>query len=552
MRARRAEIDALNVFPVPDADTGANVLATLHAADAALAEASAAADDIASDGVASSLRALADGAAQHALGNSGFIVSQLLRGFADAAEASIGAPFDGAALAAALVGGAGLAAAAVYTPADGTVLTVADAAGLAATQLVDAAAREPVEATASCVLARPVALAPVLLTAVRAADAALQRTTMQLPQLAQAGVVDAGGRAYVVLLDALVRVVTGEPAILQPVRLPLHTERPHPGTGFGFEVQYRIDAAADAMPALGAALAALGDSVAVVPAAAGRRGTWNVHAHVDDIGAAIEAGVEAGRPYAIAVTRLDTGAHDARPVLDAGPVLNAGPELDALRGAGPTVLAIAPGEGLAHLFAGAGVQVIEGSADAGPSVDEVVEAVRVSAAAELVLLPNTARITGVAEAVATRLRAEGMRVSVVPTRSPVQALAAVAVHDAARAFDDDVVAMAEAAAATRHAELLTADADALTAVGLCRAGDVLGLIDGDVVEIGRDLLAVALHVVDRLLGVGAELVTILVGATAPPNAGDIVARHVREHASLTDVAVYYGGRLQAPLIIGAE
>lgn len=505
--AHRAEIDALNVFPVRDSDTGSNLLTTLRAADAALG-AAAPAD------ARAALAALALGAARGALGNSGFIVSQILRGLADATTSEL----DAAAVSVGLDRGAVLARTAVVSPVEGTVLTVARAAA-------DGAVGAD--------------LGSVVGNAVAAADRALQRTPAQLAELAQAGVVDAGGRGLVLLLDALVRTISGSPAPLVPVRLPLRSTDPADRTGepeFGFEVQYMLDAAPATIGPLRAALARLGDSVAVVATGADR---WNVHAHVNDVGAAIEAGVEVGRPHQIAVTRFSDAA---RP--DATPV--ASPDVAS------AVVAIAPGAGLTHLFAAEGVRVVEADADALPSVADVVHAIRESGARELVLLPNASRITGVAEAAAERTRAQGIRVSVVPTRSPVQGLAAIAVHDPKRAFDDDVVAMAEAAAATRYAELSVATDQALTAVGICAAGDVLGLIDGEVVEIGRGLLAVAFKLVDRLLGVGAELMTILVGADAPPRAGQLIEAHVRERAPFTDVTTYEGGQTDCPVIIGVE
>jgi dihydroxyacetone kinase-like predicted kinase len=134
----------------------------------------------------------------------------------------------------------------------------------------------------------------------------------------------------------------------------------------------------------------------------------------------------------------------------------------------------------------------------------------------------------------------------------VQGLAAIAVHDGARRFDDDVVAMAEAAAATRHAEVTIAEAEALTAVGICAPGDILGMIDGEVVEIGRGLLAVSFNVLDRLLGVGAELITVVVGEDAPARSGELIEAHVRSRAPLTDVAVYQGRVTDHPVIIGVE
>jgi len=526
----RAEIDALNVFPVPDSDTGSNTLTTLRAGDDALVAATAAGR---AGDAAAALAALATGAAHGALGNSGFIVSQVVRGLANAASSAAtpsaspagssaapsGVPSgacDGPVVSAGLDSGAELARAAVMSPVDGTILTVVRAAA-------DAAAGAT--------------LSDVVIAAVAAADTALQETPNQLAELAEAGVVDAGGRALVLVLAALAQVVTGSPVVLTPVRVPqpaAHAEAvyEYSASGFDFEVQYRLDAPATALAMLRTALSGIGDSVAVVGTG---EDTWNVHVHADDVGAAIEAGVEAGRPHHISVVRF---ADPAAASEDAN--------------ASVAVLAIAPGAGLAHLFEREGVHVVDGGADDLPDVAAVLTAIRETRAREVVLLPNASRVTGVAEAAAEHARAAGVRVSVVPTRSPVQGLAAIAVHDPTRRFDDDVVAMAETAAATRYAEVTFARDEALTAVGICQPGDVLGLIDGEVVDVGRGLLAVAFGVVDRLLGVGAELITVLVGADAPERAGELVEAHIRGRAPFTDVNVYQGGQPDHPVIIGVE
>jgi dihydroxyacetone kinase-like predicted kinase len=261
------------------------------------------------------------------------------------------------------------------------------------------------------------------------------------------------------------------------------------------------------------------------------------------VGAAIEAGMEAGRPRQISVVRFadqlgDGHLHD--------------PGGHSHRHAGATVVVVAPGRGFAHLFEAEGARVVEAADGGAPPVGALVDRLSGPGGHELVLLSDARRAAAVAEAAADQLRRQGRRVAVVPTRSPVQGLAAIAVHDAARRFDDDVVAMAEAAAATRHAEVTIATDAALTAVGVCAAGDVLGLIDGEVVTIGQGLLAVAFNVVDRLLGVGAELITVLVGDKAPAHAGEQIETHVRRQAPLTDVAVYQGGRTDHPVIIGVE
>lgn len=516
--AHRDEIDALNVFPVADSDTGSNALTTLRAADAALT----AAPDV--DSARAAFATMADGAARDAHGNSGFIVSQILRGLAAAGLSDTeGAGWDAAAFALGLDSGTAFAHQAVVTPVAGTILTVVEAAAHAARAEVDAGR----------------GLGDAVVAATLAADAALQRTTEQLPELARAGVVDAGGRVLLLLLDALARTVTGSAVPITPVHRPgiafASGGTADGGPGYGFEVQFRLDAAEERMGDLRSRLAGIGDSVAVVSIAPG---TWNVHVHVDDVGAVVEAGMDIGRPHDIVVSSLrPAGAVPSRP----------GNSL-----VGGAVLAVAPGAGLAHLFENAGVDGVQVVTPDLPAVADVVAAVHASGAAQVVLLPNASRVAGVAEAAAENARAEGIAVSVVPTRSPVQALAAIAVHDPARRFDDDVVAMAEAAAATRYAEIVVADTEALTAVGTCLPGDVLGLIDGEVVGIGRGMLAVVFTLVDRLLAVGAELITVLVSDDAPARTGDLIAAHVRGRAPLTDVTVYATAASDYPVIIGVE
>ena len=516
--AGRIEIDALNVFPVPDGDTGTNMLATLRSAqrelEGAMTDASGPPQD-----ARTALRALARGAADGAVGNSGFILSQILRGFA---EATVGADgWGGAVLHAGLDSGARLGRQAVVTPVEGTILTVARAAA-------DAAGKRLAAGAAT--------LAEVSVAAVRAADTAVSRTPSLLPDLAEAGVVDAGGRGLLVLLHALACAIGADLPELTPVQLPSRRsdmgrgpgEQPAAAPRFGYEVQYLLELPADRVEVLRATLDRVGESVAVVPAGHGDD-TWKVHVHVDDVGAAIEAGLDLGRPRRIEVVGL-TGTNDR----------------SREPGQQVAVVAVAPGAGLAHLFAGEGVYVVDGT------VEDVVDAMHDSRARDVVLLPNASRVTGIAEAAAAQVRAHGVRVTVVPTRSPVQGLAAVAVHDPTRRFDDDVVAMAEAAAATRFAQVTIARSTALTAVGMCEPGDVLGLIDGEVVEVGRGLLAVAFGLVDRLTAVGGELMTVLVGEGAPERTGALIEAHVRGRAPFTDVTVYQGGQPDQPVIIGVE
>lgn len=514
--AHQAEIDELNVFPVPDGDTGTNLALTMRAA----------CDALAGDGsatAAAALRVMARGAVLGARGNSGVIVSQILRGFAEALD---GAEFcDAQGLQHGLRRAAEHAYAAVARPLEGTILTVARAAADAAAEAFAVTAR----------------LAPVLTAAVDAAATALDRTTEQLPALARAGVVDAGGRGLLVLLDALAAVVTGTPGTLAPPRrsarsrTALESARESGSEEYAFEVQYLLDGTDEAVARLREDLARLGDCLVVVGTG---EGTWNVHVHVNDVGAAMEAGVEAGRPHRITVVRFNDQM--------------ATPRASGVRREGTAVVAVAPGDGLAHLFGGEGVHVVEGGPGNNPSTAEVLAAVRLSGAAQVVLLPNASQVTGVAATAAEQAREEGIEVTVVPTRSPVQGLAAVAVHDPQRRFGDDVVAMAEAAAATRWAEITVAQREALTSLGRVQAGEVLGLIDGEVVAVGTSVHDVALDILDRLLGVGGELITILAGRDAGPGLADELRAHIQVRAPLIEVAIFDGGQPHYPLLLGVE
>lgn len=515
----REEIDELNVYPVPDGDTGTNLHLTVEAAALALAEVPGDA------GAAETLSALAKGALLGARGNSGVILSQLLRGLADAAK-DAGRDLDAALWSAALRRGAQAAYDAVAKPVEGTMLTVMRAAADGAAGAAD--------------------LEAVIRAAADAAREALAHTPEQLEVLRQAGVVDAGGRGICVLLDAFVAVATGaaspsdaareaaaEDATLGSHPLPLlHLQGP-PFDGPGYEVMYLLEAPEKSIPDLRSSLADLGDSLVVV----GGEPTWNVHVHVDDVGAAIEAGIEAGRPHRIRVTNFREAAR-------AGAA--------ALAAEGRGVLSVVAGDGLAALFETAGATVVHGGPGRRPSTIEILAGVRAVRRRDVIVLPNDSVSLAVAEAAAAQARDEGLRVAVIPTRASVQALAALAVHDEKRRFEDDVVAMTAAAGHCRHGGVTVAARDAVTMAGVCRVGDVLGIVDGDFAIIGTDLGDVAGTVVDRMLGSGGELVTVVTGEGSDDALAAAVVAHVRSARPEVDTVVYEGGQPRYPLLIGVE
>jgi DAK2 domain fusion protein YloV len=519
----REEIDALNVFPVPDGDTGTNMYLTFEAASGALDEAgSSGADD-----PGASLSALARGALLGARGNSGIILSQIVRGFSEAfvgVEQAAGHAVAGVAgvahvtdLAGAFRRAADSAYASVADPREGTVLSVARAA-----------------ADAVAGLGPGTSLASQVTAAADAAAEALERTPDQLEILRRAGVVDAGGRGLVVILDALVEAVTGVRRDPGPSALPIPLDVHDLDTGGGaYEVMFLLDADEAAGAALRTRLAELGDSVVVV----GGAGLWNVHVHCDDVGAAVEAGIEAGRPHRIRVTHLREEAAERR-----------GGDRSPTRG----VVAVAHGPGTAGLLDASGATVVRGLPNVAPSTAEMLAGIERTGADEVVVLPSESDIRPVAEAAAEQARARGIRVAVLPTRSIVQTLAAVAVHDAGSPYDDDVVAMTQAAGATRYGGVSIASREAVTSAGRCQVGDVLGIVGGDIVEIGETIEEVAVAVLDRLLSTGGELVTLVRGDEADDEVAAAVSRRVRRRHHGVEVVVYDGGQPFWPLILGVE
>ncbi|WP_431960661.1 DAK2 domain-containing protein [Actinacidiphila sp. bgisy160] len=536
----REEIDAINVYPVADGDTGTNLFLTVESATQsvdAVFEGHAASGS--TPDLTSCLRSMAHGALIGARGNSGTILAQLLRGMAEVLAEDAGD------LRPALRRAAESAYQAVAHPVEGTMLTVATAAAEAAS-VVNGDVHE------------------VSRAAYEAARLALAATPRQLAVLGDAGVVDAGGRGLVAVLGALADAVSGQ-APMGPLddalRVPLPRgassvvpygcasgeaaadgRDPHavPG-GPGFEVIYLLEAPDRAVPALRTRLDRLGDSLVVV----GGDGLWNVHVHVDDVGAAIEAGIEAGRPYRIKVTHFGDQAR----ALQRDRRGTSGERVErALR----AVVAVVRGDGLAGLCAQAGATVVAVRPGDPPASGDIAEAIRRAHAREVVLLPNDVELRHAVGAAAEQARAEGVRVALIPTRSAVQGIAALAVHEPTRRFDEDVVAMTSAAGATRYAELAVAQAQSWTMAGVCQAGDVLGLIDGDVAVIGGNLVETGIIVLDRMLAAGGEMVTLVIGADAPADLADRLEAHVRDSHLAVDTVVYDGGQQTCPLLIGVE
>lgn len=521
----REEIDALNVYPVPDGDTGTNLYLTMAAARDAVRERTGGAHDA---DRATTMEAFTRGALLGARGNSGVILSEMLRAIIRRIGAATPDERNAAVMVEALRKATEASYAAVGTPVEGTMLSVCRAAAEAAEARI---ASDP-----------DVRSRDILTASAAAAREALARTPDQLQALRDAGVVDAGGRGVVVILDAAETALTGRMPPKVEGRLPqpiLAAGGDFVAGGPSYEVMYLLDADDGAVGPLRTTLGGLGDSLVVV----GGDGLWNVHVHVDDVGAAIEAGIAAGRPHRIRVT------HFADQV--AGQL--AGQDTAGTR-AGRAIVAVAAGPGLASLFEEAGAVVVHGGPGNRPSTGMILSAIEQSGAQEVLVLPNDPDSVRVAQIAASTAEADHqVRVAVIPTTAQVEGLAALAVHEPGRTFDADVLEMTATARHARQGAVTVAAKQAITMAGPCEPGDVLGAIGGDFVVVGQDLETVARDVLGRLLGGGGEMVTLVSGAEDPHGAlAAAASAWVEEQHPTVDVVVYDGGQERYPLLIAVE
>jgi hypothetical protein len=560
LRLHQEGINLLNVFPVPDGDTGTNMALTVEAVVTELAGLDAMGDlngDAFGPETAGApggpgpemgavCTAIAHGSLMGARGNSGVILSQLLRGATRvlAASTEVG-PVE---VAHALAAASDAAREAVLRPGEGTILPVARAAALGAETAAAAGAT----------------LVGVLEKAREVAAEALAKTPEQLPVLAQAGVVDAGGSGYLLLLDALLTTVDGRPLPAAPAPGPgaptlLATAMPDgddgPGleaaeTGAGthlrYEVMYLLDAPDVTVPAFKEVWAGIGDSIVVV----GGEGLWNCHIHTNDVGASIEAALDAGRPRNIRVTDLVEQMQEERWVREAvalDPVTE-----DERSGPPPrtAVVAVANGEGVGRIFRSLGVHhLVAGGQSMNPSTAQILEVVEGVGSSDVVLLPNNDNIRPVAMQVC-ELATKTVRV--VPTSGIVEGFAALLEYDPEAGADDNAAAMAASARRVVAGEVTQAVRDATGPMGPITAGDWLGLSRDGVEVVGETLAEAACGLLGKLLRDDHELVTLIEGDGSRAADTRHVTEWLAENRADVAVEVHHGGQPLYPYLISIE
>jgi uncharacterized protein len=554
VRSHASVLNLLNVYPVPDGDTGTNMARTL---DAVVAEMDASTADL-----EATCQAISHGSLMGARGNSGVILSQILRGIAATLrDGAADLPADSARrVADALTAGAAGAYQAVLKPVEGTILTVVRESADAARVAADAG--------------RP--LVDVVRRARDAGKESLDRTPELLPALRDAGVVDAGGAGYLLFLDAALHVVAGvpvpEPEAVDAPHLgdngyQAGHQTSHPATGVvsgvggeldvseqRYEVMYFCDLPDEHIDDFKHRWGQIGDSIVVV----GGDGLWNCHVHTNDIGAAIEVALDlGGRPRQIRITdlfeevadehdRRDASLHHSNVPCSGG---RSGP--DDLPAVTCAVVAVCSGDGIADLVRGLGVQhVVAGGQTLNPSTAELLEAVERVNAEQVLILPNNKNIIPVAEqvdALSTK------SVKVVPTQSMPEALACLVAYAPDQPVAENHRLMSAALDSVLTGEVTRAVRDSASPVGPVRRGDWIGLVRGDgIVSIGDTVEAVAVEVLTRLVDTGSELVTVLVGDDADPEATAAIEGWLRDERADIEVEVHHGGQPLYPYLFGVE
>jgi DAK2 domain fusion protein YloV len=519
LEASRQRIDDLNVYPVPDGDTGTNLTMTVRAVSEAVEHTSAASRQ-------SLARDVARGALMGARGNSGVIFSQIVRGAADVLGETDGPRIDANAAALALRGASDAAYRAVRRPVEGTMLSVI---------------RELAEEAEARALEGP-ALGDLLVELVRRGELAVARTPEQLQVLRDAGVGAAGGAGLLELVRGVAATVSGEP-LPKPAPVEEHRgiEAIHQELSpYRYCTVFLVEGKDLDRDALEGKLETLGDSLLVV----GDSNALKVHVHTDDPGAALSLGTDVGTIDRVEIANMHEQTTERNERL-----LAAVPDLPT---ATTGVVAVVAGAGNRRLFEqlaqGIGpLAIVAGGQTMNPSTADLIAAIQSLASEQAILLPNNSNVILAAEHAAANA---GRPVEVVASDSIPAGLAAMVAYDGSRTAEENAAEMRDAIASVATGEVTIASRDVEMAGIPIRKGEWLGLADGEPVAGGTDFDDVATAVADRLLTDRGDLLTLLAGKGAP-SLDALVERIEAAHPELS-VDVQQGGQPHYPLLLSAE
>jgi DAK2 domain fusion protein YloV len=516
LRRHVAEVNALNVFPVPDGDTGTNMALTMAAA---LAEVEAGADGSAA-GVA---QALARGGLMGARGNSGVILSQILRGLAYGLADKKN--FSVRDLAVAVQEAYETALRGIIRPVEGTILTVMRAVA------------ESIRASS----AHTDDILAVLIQAVEDARETNRRTPEMLPVLREAGVVDAGGQGLVYLLEGMVRFLRGEPVEADATlpeegttQVQLHLREPE--TTYGYDVQFLIHGEQLDVEQLRHDLEAMGDSLLVV----GDARLVKVHIHTHDPGRPLSYGASKGTLSDVVVENMQ--AQYQRFVQQQRTTSEDVTEI--------AIVSVASGEGLTRIMESLGVsRVIPGGPTMNPSIQEILSAIEATRADKVLVLPNNSNVIAAAE---QACRLSSKQALVVPTRSIPQGIAALLDFSYQADLESNRERMTRSAAKVRTIAITRAVRTSQANGMKVTRGDIIGLLDETLVASGADTITVTLQALEHALTAEHSIVTVYFGRDVDPATATQLAETIQARYPHLSLEVHAGGQPHYHYIISLE
>ena len=539
LRSHQELINRLNVYPVPDGDTGTNMALTLESVTAEI-------DGLDAPDLDATCRAIAHGSLMGARGNSGVILSQLLRGISEGLNCPSRRP-GARELSDALTIADQLAREAVMRPVEGTILTVARGAADGARSAAEAGkALIDVAEASGPAAAEALALTPD--PAPRAGTGRRGRCRGQrLPALLRRPAHRGGRSGHAVAARAVDTAVRRPVTRAVPAATAPAASADAELAGLRYEVMYLLEAPDETIPSFKEVWAGLGDSIVVV----GGDGLWNCHIHTDDIGAAIEASIDAGRPRAIRVTDLLDQVEEERWVREGAGTVGSGPSETP---PGPTpvtgVVAVATGEGIGRIFRSLGVQgLIAGGQSMNPSTADLVAAVDAVRSDEVIILPNNGNVRPVAERVHDLTTKS---VWVIPTENVAEGFAALLAYDPGSPGDVNAEAMQASARKVVAGEVTRAVRESDSPAGPIAAGDWLGLSRDGIESVAETLAGAACALLDLLVTADHDLVTIIEGEGSGAADTRRITEWLREHRPEVETEVHHGGQPLYPYLFSIE
>ncbi len=518
LQEHKESLNSLNVYPVPDGDTGSNMAATLNSV---VSEIESLEENLELENI---IDAISHGSLMGARGNSGVIISQILRGFVSKIKNASRKTIDANLFSEALSEAASAAYEAVGNPVEGTILTVV---------------RETAEA-AEKAASEKLSLLPLVEIAREAAKRSLDSTPELLPVLARAGVVDAGGSGFLLMLDSLLHIIDDRPmpepevvtASVDSLILDVHDETSNSGTRY--EVMYFLDAPDDLIPDFKKAWSEIGDSIVVV----GGENIWNCHVHTNNIGAAVEAGISIGKPYEIRVTDLFeeiAGNYHDHDIAD--PV-------------GCSVIAVANGDGIGEIFRSLGAtRIVNGGQSMNPSTADLLEAAEATASEHVIILPNNSNIVAVAEQVDSQT---SKTVRVVGTHTVTEGFASLLGYDPEATSEKNQTGMLQASQMVESGEITTAVRNSTSEIGEIKKGNFLGLQKGKVTVVAETIVEATNNLLKEMISDEHEIVTLVSGEDSNKKETDEIVAWVNSEYEELEVEVHEGGQPLYPYYIGIE